>query len=76
MANGLSEDRKLISPALAFQDLALPIGSGPTIGSGTTMGGILPLIVILAVFLIALAFLGRKQGRKCKRRRDSRGDIR
>ncbi len=57
----------LISPALAFHQ---------TMGSGTTMGGILPLIVILAVFLIALVFLGQKKGRKRKRRRSSRGNIR
>ncbi len=78
MANGLWEVRMLISPALAFQDVAFykTMGGGTAMGSGTAMGGILPLIVILAVFLIALVFLGQKKGRKRKRRRSSRGNIR
>ncbi len=62
----------LISPTWAFQDLA----SDQTMGSGTKTGGILPLIVILAVFLIALYHLGRKRAPKRKRRGGSRGNKR
>ncbi len=59
----------LISPALAFHGTTGP----ETTGGGISMGAILPLIVILAVFLIALVFWGRKKGHKRKRRRGSRG---
>ncbi len=54
----------LISPALAYHGTA---------DSGTTMAAILPLIVVVAVFAIALVFWGRKKGRKRKRKRGSRG---
>ena len=72
MADGLWEVEMLISPALAFQDVAVHL----PMGSGATIDGILPLIVILAVFLMSLVFLGRKKGRKRKRRHSFRGSKR
>ncbi len=53
----------LISPALAYHGTA---------GGGTTMDAILPMIIIVAVLAIAIVFLGRKKGRKGKRKRSSR----
>ncbi len=53
----------LISPALAYHGTA---------GQGTSMSTILPLMIIVAVLAIAIVFLGRKKGRKGKRKSSSR----
>ncbi len=53
----------LISPALAYHGTA---------GHGTTMSAILPLIILVAALVFALVFWGRANGRKGKRKRDSR----